>query len=91
MFRINILLLLAVVFCALMLVTLQHQARECYSDLEQEKKITQELEVEYGRLLLEQSTWMMSARVEEMATRHLSMIRPTKDHMETIVIRRSHP
>ena len=88
MFRVNFLLLLSVVACALALVTTQHQAREYYSDLEHEKKVTRELEIEYGRLLLEQSTWMMSARIEEMAIMRLDMIHPTKDNVETMVFHR---
>lgn len=89
MLRVNFLLLLLVVGCALALVTTQHQAREYYSALEREKKLARELEIEYGRLLLEQSTWMMSARVEELAMTRLGMSRPTRSNMETIVVRRS--
>jgi cell division protein FtsL len=89
MFRLNAILLILIVISALAVVTIQHKAREYYGDFEREKKRTQELETEYGQLLLEQSTCMMSARIEEMAINRLGMIRPEKDQIEPIVLPKS--
>ena len=55
--RLNVLLLLAVVLCALSVVTSQHKARKLYIELQKEKELAQQMEVEWGQLQLEQSTW----------------------------------
>ena len=73
MAKLNLLLLLVLVVCALGLVTSQHKARKLFSDLEREQARTRELEVEYGRLQLEASTWGLHARVEKVATGTLGM------------------
>jgi len=74
--KLNLLLLLVLVVCALGLVTSQHKARKLFSDLEREQARARELEVEYGRLQLEASTWGLHARVEKVATGTLGMRTP---------------
>jgi len=74
--KLNLLLLLVLVVCALGLVTSQHKARKLFSDLEREQARTRELEVEYGRLQLEASTWGLHARVEKVAAGTLGMRTP---------------
>ena len=76
MAKLNLLLLLVLVVCALGLVTSQHKARKLFSDLEREQARTRELEVEYGRLQLEASTWGLHARVEKVAAGTLGMRTP---------------
>ena len=76
MAKLNLLLLLVLVVCALGLVTSQHKARKLFSDLEREQARARELEVEYGRLQLEASTWGLHARVEKVATGTLGMRTP---------------
>lgn len=86
MFRINLFLLFLTVACALALVTTQHKARYYYGELEKEKRKTHDLEMEYSRLLLEESTWMMSARIEEVSKSRLKMIKPGKEQIEIMAI-----
>jgi cell division protein FtsL len=74
--KLNLLLLLVLVVCALGLVTSQHKARKLFSDLEREQARARELEVEYGRLQLEASTWGLHARVEKVAAGTLGMRTP---------------
>jgi cell division protein FtsL len=76
MTRTNLLLLLAVVVCALSVVTSQHKARKLFAELQKEKELAQQMEVEWGQLQLEQSTWAMPARVEQIASRQLHMQMP---------------
>jgi len=71
--KLNLLLLLVLVVCALGLVTSQHKARQLFSELEREQSRARELEIEYGRLQLEASTWGLHARVEKVATGTLGM------------------
>jgi len=71
--RINFALLGVLLACALALVTSQHKARKLFSDLEREHNRARELDVEYGRLQLEASTWGLHARVERIAKGALGM------------------
>jgi cell division protein FtsL len=71
--KLNLLLLLVLVVCALGLVTSQHKARKLFSDLEREQARARELDVEFGKLQLEASTWGLHARVEKVATGTLGM------------------
>jgi len=74
--KLNLLLLLVLVVCALGLVTSQHKARKLFSDLEREQARARELEIDYGRLQLEASTWGLHARVEKVAAGTLGMHTP---------------
>ena len=76
MAKLNLLLLLVLVVCALGLVTSQHQSRKLFSDLEREQQRSRALEVEYGRLQLESSTWGLHSRVEKIAAGTLGMRAP---------------
>ena len=76
MAKLNLLLLLVLVVCALGLVTSQHKARKLFSDLEREQARARELDVEYGKLQLEASTWGLHARVEKVAAGTLGMRTP---------------
>ena len=76
MTRANLLLLLVVVVCALSVVTSQHKARKLFAELQKEKGLAQQMDVEWGQLQLEQSTWAMPARVEQVASRKLHMQMP---------------
>ena len=73
MAKLNLLLLAVLVACALGLVTSQHKARKAFSDLEREHNRARELDVEYGQLQLEASTWGLHSRVEKIATGTLGM------------------
>ncbi len=76
MIRLNVLLLIAAVFCALSVVTSQHQARKLFQGLEFEQERAKQLEVEFGQLQLELSTWATSPRIEKIAREKLKMIVP---------------
>ncbi len=76
MTRLNLLLLAIVLGCSLALVTSQHQARKLYTELEKEQELASRLEIEYGQLQLELSTWAKHARIEKVATSDMSMRAP---------------
>lgn len=73
MVRLNLMLLAILIACALALVTSQHRARKLYVELQKQQDIARQLEVEWGRLQLEQGTWAMHARIEKIAIRALGM------------------
>ncbi len=76
MVKLNLLLLTALVLCALSLVTSRHQARKLFVELEREQTHARTYDVEYGQLQLEQSTWAMPARIENVAREQLKMQLP---------------
>ena len=76
MAKLNLLLLAVLVACAIGLVTSQHRARKLFSDLEREQARARALDVEYGQLQLEASTWGLHQRVEKIATGTLGMRAP---------------
>jgi cell division protein FtsL len=71
--KLNLLLLVVFVACALGLVTSQHKARRAFSQLEHAHAAARELDAEFGRLQLEASTWGLHSRVERLATRTLGL------------------
>ena len=76
MAKLNLLLLAVVVACALGLVTSQHEARKLFSELEREHGRARALDVEFGRLQLEASTWGLHSRVEKIAVGTLGLRAP---------------
>ena len=76
MAKLNLLLLAVLVACALGLVTSQHKSRKLFSDLEREQNRSRELDIDYGRLQLEASTWGLHQRVEKIAAGVLGMRSP---------------
>ena len=87
MFRLNLMLLGALVLCALSLVTSRHQARKLFVELERETTRTRAFETEFGQLQLEQSTWGMPARVEKVAREQLRMQLPTATRTEIVPVK----
>jgi len=83
--RINLFLLLALTACALGLVTSQHKARKLFAELEQEQERAKQLDVEWGQLQLEQSTWAMHARVEKIARERLRMSVPDATRTQMVM------
>jgi len=73
MMRLNLTLFGVLVLCALALVTAQHQARKLFISLEKEQETAKQLDVEWDQLQLEQSTWAMHSRVEQIASSELAM------------------
>ena len=76
MVRLNMFLLMVVVICALGVVTSQHRARKLFQALEGEQEKARQLDVEYGQLQLEMSTWATHPRIEKIARDRLRMVMP---------------
>jgi cell division protein FtsL len=81
------LLLVAVVLCALSVVTSQHKARKLFIELQKEKEQAQKMDVEWGQLQLEQSTWATPARVEQVAVKKLQMQLPRNGQVQYIKVK----
>lgn len=84
MSRVNLVLLLILVVCALGLVSSQHQSRKLFIELQEEQARGQQHEVEFGQLQLEQSTWATHSRVERIASTDLQMSVPTAARVRVV-------
>lgn len=76
MVRLNFILILIVLACALSLVSANHRARKLFTELEAVQKRMRDLDVEWGQLQLEQSTVAAHIRVEKVAREKLGMKQP---------------
>ena len=84
MVRFNVLLLVAILVCSLSVVTSQHKARKLFQAMEAEQERARQLEVEFGQLQLELSTWATSPRIEKIAREKLKMRTPEASKIVTV-------
>ena len=61
---------------ALALIYTKHESRKLFIELEQLTSERDELNIEWGQLQIEQSTWATHARIEKVAIEELSLARP---------------
>ncbi len=62
----------------------KHRARELFLELERLNRERDELEIDWGRLQLEQSAWSTHAFVESVATQKLRMTTPRPADIEVV-------
>lgn len=84
MVKLNLLLMIIAIACAMGVVTSQHKARKLFVDLQQEESLAKKMEVEWGQLQLEQSTWAMHSRIEKIASSYLQMRVPDPAKVQTV-------
>ena len=84
MTRLNLVLFFVLITVSLSIVTSQHKARKLYFELEQQQNLTKNYETEFGQLQLEQSTWAMHSRIEELAAKKLQMQVPDAKRIQVI-------
>lgn len=84
MARLNLILLVAVLISALAVVSTNHRARKLVTENEREQERMRALDVEWGQLQLEQSTWATHARVEEIARQKLGMHPPRSNQIISV-------
>ena len=82
--RLNAVLLTLLVLSSWSVVTSQYVARKLYSDLQKEQKSQHDLDVEYGQLMLEQSTWGAHALIEKAAGTRLGMHTPDPRQVQVV-------
>ena len=69
---------------AMWLIYTKHESRKLFIELEQLTMERDELNIEWGQLQIEQSTWATHARIEKVATEELSLIRPKQTEIYVI-------
>ena len=62
-----------VIGSALAVIYAKHQSRLLFADLQQLQTERDQLNIEWGRLQLEQSAWATHSRVEKLARERLNM------------------
>ncbi|TAM96541.1 MAG: cell division protein FtsL [Rhodanobacteraceae bacterium] len=77
-------LLLAVVASGIAVVWARHQDRAAFVELSKLQNQRDALNVEFGRLELEQATWASPSRIEAIARGQLGMISPPAASVEMI-------
>ena len=78
-------LTIATVITAIGVVHARHQHRELYVQLTRLERERDELNIEFGRLQLEQATWAESNRIDQVARNRLGMKFPAAG--EIVVVR----
>ena len=71
---------------AMALVYTKHESRKLFVELEELTTERDELNIEWGQLQIEQSTWATHGRIEQVANDKLSLVRP--EATEVFVIER---
>jgi cell division protein FtsL len=77
---------LVCVLSAMAVVYTKHESRRLFVELESLTDERDRLNIEWGQLQIEQSTWATHARIEKVATDDLSLVRP--DSSEIFIIER---
>lgn len=72
------------VVSAMALVYTKHESRKLFVELEQLTTERDELNIEWGQLQIEQSTWATHARIEQVALEELSLVRPRSTEIYVI-------
>ena len=67
---------LVCVLSAMALVYTKHESRKLFVELEGLTHERDQLNIEWGQLQIEQSTWATHARIEQVAMEDLSLVRP---------------
>ena len=80
------LLVVVLIASCMALVLVRYESRVAYAELHQLDTERDDLNVEYGRLLLERATWSMHDHVAQAAGERLSMKKPERDSVLTVVI-----
>lgn len=80
-----LIMVILVIISAVAVIYTKHMSRTEFVQLQKHEKQRDLLNEEWGRLLLEQSTWGSPSRVEQQARTRLDMIVPRADM--TVVIK----
>jgi cell division protein FtsL len=74
----------AVLGSALGVVYAKHEARSRFNDLQKLTQQRDDLDIEWGQLQLEQSTWATHGRVERVARDELRMVIPQASDLRIV-------
>ncbi|MGB5708624.1 MAG: cell division protein FtsL [Arenicellales bacterium] len=90
MSRLSISLLILVLLSATAVVTVRHQNRLKFVALQIREHRYDELQAEWGRLMLEKATWTRQHNVADDAKKRLAMSAPSADKIVTLELNKNH-
>ncbi|WP_202594136.1 cell division protein FtsL [Frateuria defendens] len=79
-----LLLLIATLVSAIAVVWTRHESRVQFVELTRLQNARDELNIEYGRLELEQATWAEPRRIDEEARQKLGMVTPRPQDIQLV-------
>ena len=83
-YALNLGLGLTLIASAVSIVETSHRCRQMYAQLQALEAARWDMQEQWGRLLLEQSTWATHHRVEQLARRELGMRLPTASELRVV-------
>jgi cell division protein FtsL len=83
-FMLTLVFALVCVMSAVALVYTKHESRKLFIELEALNSERDRLNIEWGQLQIEQSTWATHARIEQVAADELDLTRPKADEIYVI-------
>lgn len=86
-----LLVTIAVGITALMVVDLRHRNRLLFAELQTVTRERDQLNTEWGQLLLEQGAWSEHRRIEDTARVRLGMAMPSGDQVVVVHARKESP
>jgi cell division protein FtsL len=81
---IAVVLAVAVVVSGLWLVEAKHEARQLFAELEELKREQDRLQVDWGRLQIEESTFGTQSRIESLALEEIDLGMPRNDQIVVV-------
>ncbi len=72
------------VLSALAIIYTKHESRKLFVELEDLTTERDALNIEWGQLQIEQSTWATHARIERVAIEEMSLVRPLSKEIYVI-------
>ena len=83
-FLLTLVFALVCVMSAIAMIYTKHESRKLFVELEKLTTERDELNIEWGQLQIEQSTWATHARIERVASEELSLVRPKSTEIYVI-------
>ncbi len=89
--RLVVWLAAALLVSAIAVVALRHETRQRYTELARLQAERDALNVEWGKLLLEEGAWSQHRRIEALARVRLGMDMPAAAHLSVIRVTQTRP
>jgi len=75
----------AVVASGIWIVYVEHRSRQLFIAAEEQSRELDRLQIDWGRLQIEQSTWATHSRIEALARQRLDLTVPSDDSLAVVV------
>jgi cell division protein FtsL len=79
-------LLAALIVVSIAVIQTRHESRRLFAELQTQRSERDALNVEWGKLLLEEGAWSQHRRIEAMARQRLNMSTPDAAHIRVVRI-----